>query len=196
MAAVIWGLAQLPSEQAARWVGTAGAVAVVGIVVLFLVAGALRRVNVYEAFVDGAKGGFDVAVHIVPYLVAMLVAIGAFRAAGGMDWVMDGIAHAVQALGLDTAFLPALPVGLMKVLSGSGARGLMIDVLQTHGVDSFAGRLAAIIQGSTETTFYVLALYFGSVGVKNTRYALPACLFVDAVGIAAAISVAYLFYAP
>ena len=194
VAALVWALAQLPPAQAALWIGQAGALAVVGLVVLFLAAGAWRRVNVYEAFVDGARGGFDVAVQIIPYLVAMLVAIAAFRAAGCMDVVLGAIGTAVRAAGLDTAFLPALPVGLMKVLSGSGARALMVDVLQTHGVASFAGRLASIIQGSTETTFYVLALYFGSVGVKDTRYALACCLLVDAVGIVAAIAIAYAFY--
>ena len=134
------------------------------------------------------------AVKIIPYLVAMLVAIGVFRAAGCMDYVMGAIGAGVAALGWNTDFLPALPVGLMKILSGSGARGLMVDVMQTHGVDSFAGRLAAIIQGSTETTFYVLAVYFGSVGVKDTRHALGCALFADAVGIVAAIGVAYAFY--
>jgi spore maturation protein SpmB len=161
------------------------------VVLLFIVAGAWRRVNVYEAFVDGAKEGFGVAIQIVPYLIAILVAVGVFRAAGCMDALLGAIGTAVAWMGLDTAFLPALPVGLMKVLSGAGARGLMIDVLQTHGVDSFAGRLAAIIQGSTETTFYVLAVYFGSVGVRNTRHALACALWADAVGLVAAIGVGY-----
>jgi spore maturation protein SpmB len=149
---------------------------------------------VYDAFVDGAKDGFGVAVQIIPYLVAMLVAIAVFRAAGLMDVLMGWIAAAVSALGLPTDFLPAVPVGLMKVLSGSGARGLMVDVMQTYGVDSFPAKLAAIIQGSTETTFYVLAVYFGSVGVKHTRHALPCALFADAVGLVAAIGVAYAFF--
>jgi spore maturation protein SpmB len=192
--AVLWGLGQLPPEVAARWMGLTGSLAIVTLVLVFLLAGAARRVPVYEVFVEGAKEGFGVAVNIIPYLVAMLVAIGVFRAAGCMDYVMGAIGSAVAALGLNTDFLPALPVGLMKILSGSGARGLMVDVMQTHGVDSFAGRLAAIIQGSTETTFYVLAVYFGSVGVKDTRHALGCALFADAVGIVAAIGVAYAFY--
>lgn len=150
--------------------------------------------NVYEAFVDGAKEGFGVAVQIIPYLVAMLVAIAAFRAAGLMDALMAAIGAGAAALGLPADFLPAVPVGLMKVLSGSGARALMVDVMQTHGVDSFAGKLAAIIQGSTETTFYVLAVYFGSVGVKHTRHALPCALAADAAGLLIAIAVAYAFF--
>ena len=193
--ALVWALARLPAEQAAQWMGLIGAGFILAVVALFLVAGALRRVDVYEAFVDGAKEGFGVAVGIIPYLVAMLVAIAVFRAAGLMDLLMGAIGAAVAALGLPTDFLPAVPVGLMKVLSGSGARGLMVDVMQAHGVDSFVGKLAAIIQGSTETTFYVLAVYFGSVGVKHTRHALPCALFADAVGLVAAIVVAYAFFA-
>ena len=193
--ALVWALSRLPADQAAQWMGLIGAGFIMAIVAVFLVAGAVRRVNVYEAFVDGAKEGFGVAVGIIPYLVAMLVAIAVFRAAGLMDLLMGAIGAAVAALGLPTDFLPAVPVGLMKVLSGSGARGLMVDVMQAHGVDSFAGKLAAIIQGSTETTFYVLAVYFGSVGVKHTRHALPCALFADAVGLVAAIVVAYAFFA-
>ena len=192
---LVWWLSRLPPEQAAQWMGLIGAGFILAVVALFLGAGALRRVDVYEAFVDGAKEGFGVAVGIIPYLVAMLVAIAVFRAAGLMDLLMGAIGAAVAALGLPTDFLPAVPVGLMKVLSGSGARGLMVDVMQAHGVDSFAGKLAAIIQGSTETTFYVLAVYFGSVGVKHTRHALPCALFADAVGLVAAIVVAYAFFA-
>ena len=184
-------LAKLPAEQAARIAGTTGAGVILAIVALFLIAGVWRRINVYDAFIDGARQGFDVAVQIVPYLVAILVAIGVFRASGGMDAILAVLGHAIGALGLPTDFLPALPVGLMKVLSGAGARGLMIDVLQTHGVDSFVGRLASIIQGSTETTFYVLAVYFGSVGVKHTRHALACALLADAVGLIAAIFVGY-----
>ncbi len=191
LAMAVAALARLPAEQAARIAGTTGAAVILGVVLLFLLAGSWRRVNVYEAFIDGAKEGFGVAVQIVPYLIAILVAIGVFRAAGCMDAVLGAIGALVAWAGFDTAFLPALPVGLMKVLSGAGARGLMIDVLQTHGVDSFAGRLAAIIQGSTETTFYVLAVYFGSVGVKHTRHALACALFADAVGLVAAIGVGY-----
>lgn len=184
-------LARLPSEQAARIAGTAGAGIILAIVTLFLLAGVWRRINVYDAFIAGARQGFDVAVQIVPYIVAILAAIGVFRASGGMDFVLQALGSVIAALGLDTDFLPALPVGLMKVLSGSGARGLMIDVLQTYGVDSFAGRLASIVQGSTETTFYVLAVYFGSVGVQHMRHALVCALIADLVGLVAAIVVGY-----
>ena len=189
-----WWLGGMPPEQATLWMGLIGSGAILSVIVLFLVAGALRRVNVYDAFVDGAKEGFGVAVGIIPYLVAMLAAIAVFRAAGLMDVLMGGIAWGVAALGWPTDFLPAVPVGLMKVLSGSGARGLMVDVMQTYGVASFPAKLAAIIQGSTETTFYVLAVYFGSVGVKHTRHALPCALFADAVGIVVAVGVAYAFF--
>ena len=192
--ALTWWLGGLPAEDAARWMGLIGSGAILTVVMAFLVAGALRRVNVYDAFVDGAKEGFGVAVGIIPYLVAMLVAIAVFRAAGLMDVLMGAIAWAVGALGLPTDFLPAVPVGLMKVLSGSGARGLMVDVMQTYGVNSFAGKLAAIIQGSTETTFYVLAVYFGSVGIKHTRHALPCAVLADAVGLVVAVGVAYAFF--
>ncbi|RYF08562.1 MAG: hypothetical protein EOO31_01935 [Comamonadaceae bacterium] len=191
LAAVVTALARLPAEQAARVTGTVGAAVILGVVMLFVLAGAVRRVNVFDAFVDGAKEGFGVAIQIVPYLIAILIAIGVFRAAGCMDFVLSAVGAGVAALGWNTEFLPALPVGLMKVLSGAGARGLMIDVMQVHGVDSFAGRLSAIVQGSTETTFYVLAVYFGSVGIRHARHALACALFADAVGLAAAIGVGY-----
>ena len=192
--ALSWWLSGLPPDDAARWMGLIGSGAILSVITLFLVAGALRRVNVYDAFIDGAKEGFGVAVGIIPYLVAMLVAIAVFRAAGLMDVLMGAIAWAVSAVGLPTDFLPAVPVGLMKVLSGSGARGLMVDVMQTYGVESFAAKLAAIIQGSTETTFYVLAVYFGSVGIKHTRHALPCALLADAVGLVVAVLVGYAFF--
>jgi spore maturation protein SpmA len=181
-------------ERMAQTIGLIGSLLIFGVIVLFVAVGAWRRINVYEAFVDGAKEGFGVAVTIIPYLIAILVAISVFRVTGCMDVVVRAIAASVAALGLDTDFVPALPVGLMKTLSGSGARGLMVDVMKTYGVDSFQGRLAAIIQGSTETTFYVLAVYFGSVNIKKTREALACGLFADAVGIVGAIVVAYLFY--
>jgi len=191
LAAIVTGLARLPAEQASRIAGATGAMVILGIVMLFLLAGAFKRINVYDAFIDGAKEGFGVAIHIVPYLIAILVAIGVFRAAGCMDALMSGIGSLVAAMGLDTAFLPALPVGLMRVLSGAGARGLMIDVMQTHGVESFAGRLAAIMQGSAETTFYVMAVYFGSVGIKHARHALACALLADAAGLVTAIAIGY-----
>jgi len=183
-----------PAERMAQLIGALGSGIVLSVIVLFVAAGAWRRINVYEAFVDGAKDGFGVAVQIIPYLIAILVAVSVFRTTGCMDVLVGAIAAGVTALGLNADFVPALPVGLMKTLSGSGARGLMVDVLKTYGVDSFQGRLASIIQGSTETTFYVLAVYFGSVGIRKTRYALTCGLIADAVGVVGAIAVAYLFY--
>ena len=191
LAGIVMAMARLPADQASHIAGAVGAAVIMGIVMLFVLAGAIKRINVYEAFIDGAKEGFGVAIQIVPYLIAILVAIGVFRAAGCMDALMSGIGAAVSWAGLDTDFLPALPVGLMRVLSGAGARGLMIDVMQTHGVDSFPARLSAVIQGSAETTFYVMAVYFGSVGVKQARHALACALFADAVGLVAAITVGY-----
>lgn len=186
-------LRHAPPDQVSQMTALAGSGFILSLITLFLVCGALRRVNVYDAFIDGAKEGFGVAVQIIPYLVAILVAIGLFRASGCMDVVMQGLTAGFTWLGVNTDFVPALPVGLMKILSGAGARGLMVDVMTTYGVDSFQGRLAAIIQGSTETTFYVLAVYFGSVNVRNTRHALGCALFADVVGMGAAVWIAYLF---
>ena len=160
----------------------------------FIVAGMRKRVNVYDAFIEGAKGGFDTAVRIIPYLVAILVGIGVFRASGAMDMVVDGIRWCVEACGIQSDFVEALPTALMKPLSGSGARGMMVDTMTTYGADSFVGRLSCIFQGSTDTTFYILAVYFGSVGIRYTRHAVAAGLLADLAGILAAIGVAYLFF--
>lgn len=187
-------LSALPAEQMAQMIGRLGSGLIVSIIVLFVSVAAWRRINAYETFVEGAKEGFGVAVQIIPYLIAMLMAISVFRTSGCMAYVIDAIRAAVLAFGLNDDFVPALPVGLMKTLSGSGARGLMVDVMTTYGVDSFQGKLAAIIQGSTETTFYVLAVYFGSVNISKTRYALACGLIADTVGLIGAISIAYLFY--
>ena len=187
-------LSALPAEQMAQMIGLLGSGLIVSIIVLFVSVSAWRRINAYETFVEGAKEGFGVAVQIIPYLIAMLMAISVFRTSGCMAYVIDAIRSAVLAFGLNDDFVPALPVGLMKTLSGSGARGLMVDVMTTYGVDSFQGKLAAIIQGSTETTFYVLAVYFGSVNISKTRYALACGLIADTVGLIGAISIAYLFY--
>ncbi len=189
----VW-LSRYPPEVMAQTIGVLGSFTLVAVIVLFIAVGAMRGINVYEAFVEGAKEGFGVAVTIIPYLIAILVAISVFRTTGCMDYLVGGIAAVVAAVGLPTDFVPALPVGLMKTLSGSGARGLMVDVMKTYGVDSFQGKLAAIIQGSTETTFYVLAVYFGSVNIKHTRHALTCGLIADVVGVAGAIWVGYLFY--
>jgi spore maturation protein SpmA len=165
-----------------------------GLVAAFLAMALWRRVNAYEAFVEGAKEGFHTAVTIIPYLVAMLVAIAVFRASGALDLLMGAMRSAVLALGFDARWVDALPTALMKPFSGSGARAMMIDTMQTHGADSFAGRLASIVQGSTETTFYVLAVYFGAVGIKRVRHAVACGLIADVAGILAAIGMAYLFF--
>lgn len=165
-----------------------------GIIVVFLLMAVRRRVNAYEAFVEGAKEGFHTAVTIIPYLVAMLVAIGVFRASGALDLLMGGVRGAVLALGFDARWVDGLPTALMKPFSGSGARAMMIDTMQAHGADSFAGRLASIVQGSTETTFYVLAVYFGAVGIRCVRHAVACGLIADVAGILAAIGMAYLFF--
>jgi len=165
------------------------------LVIVGFVGGAVRRrVPVFETFVDGAKEGFGVAVGIIPYLVAMLVAIGVFRASGALDLLLDGVRHGAAAVGLDARWVDGLPTALMKPLSGSGARGMLIETMEIHGADSFAGRLASVVQGSTETTFYVLAVYFGSVGIRRTRHALACGLAADATGILAAVFVTYLFF--
>jgi spore maturation protein SpmB len=165
-----------------------------GIITAFIAAAAWKRVNVYEVFIEGAKEGFGVVVKIIPYLVAMLVAIGVFRASGAMDLLVSGVGRALGALGINTDFVPALPVALMKPLSGSGARGLMVDTMRTYGADSFLGRLSCVFQGATDTTFYILALYFGSVSIRKTRHAVAAGLIVDAAGALTAIFVSYLFF--
>lgn len=194
MCLLYFGLKDLPPDQMQKVTGLIGGLLIFSIIILFIAYGAAKKINVYDAFIDGAKEGFSTAVMIIPFLIAILVAISAFRTTGCMDYIVNGIGSLVAALGLDTQFVPALPVGLMKTLSGGGARGLMVDVMQTYGVDSFQGRLASIIQGSSETTFYVLAVYFGSVGIKNTRHALACGLIADLVGLIAAIVLAYLFF--
>ena len=164
------------------------------IIIAFITAGVVRRINVYEAFIEGAKEGFSTAIRIIPYLVAILVARGVFRASGGMDVIMGGIAWCVEACGGNSDFVGALPTAIMKPLSGSGARGLMIDAMTTYGPDSFAGRLACIFQGATDTTFYILAVYFGSIGIRKTRHAITCGLLADLAGILAAIAIAYIFF--
>ncbi|MEJ6981508.1 nucleoside recognition domain-containing protein [Pedobacter sp. P351] len=194
MLALYYSLRGLSPADMEATTGLLGGIVIFSIIILFIVYGAIKKLNVYEAFIDGAKEGFSTAVMIIPFLIAILVAISAFRTTGCMDFIVNGIASVVAAAGLDTAFVPALPVGLMKTLSGGGARGLMIDVMKTYGADSFQGRLACIIQGSTETTFYVLAVYFGSVGIKRTRYAIACGLIADFVGLIAAIFIGYIFF--
>jgi len=194
MCLLYFGLNGLPPDRMEQTAGLIGGLLIFSIIILFIACGAAKKINVYDAFIDGEKEGFGTAVMIIPFLIAILVAISAFRTTGCMDFIVDGVGYAFSAMGLDTRFVPALPVGLMKTLSGGGARGLMVDVMQTYGVDSFQGRLACVMQGSSETTFYVLAVYFGSVGIKNTRYALTCGLIADLVGIIGAVAVGYAFF--
>jgi spore maturation protein SpmA len=194
IAILYYSLSGLPPGQVGKVMGTIGGGVILSIVILFIVAGAVKKQNVYNNFIDGAKEGFNVSVRIIPYLVAMLVAISIFRTSGCMDYLVHGIGRVVGFFGLDTDFVPDLPIALMKPLSGGAARGLMVDVMNQYHVDTFQGKLAAIIQGSTETTFYVLAVYFGSVNIKNTRYALAAGLTADIIGLITAIIVGYMFF--
>ena len=194
VAGLVAHFARLPEAEVARQAAILANFLVLAVVVLFLAAAARRRAPLFETFVEGAKEGFQVAVSIIPYLVAMLVAVGALRASGALDFLLDGVRAGVTGLGLDARWVDGLPTALMKPLSGSGARGLMIDTMKTLGPDSFGGRLACVIQGSTETTFYVLAVYFGSVGVKRTRHAVGCALAAEAAGVIAAIAVSYLFF--
>ena len=194
VAAAVWGFTQLDSEQMNLVSTTLANILLMTIIVFFIVVGFFKKVNVYDAFIEGAKDGFTTAVRIIPYLVAILVSIGVFRASGAMDWLIGGISWTVEALGFNTDFVAALPTALMKPLSGSGARGMMVDAMTTYGADSFVGRLACIFQGSTDTTFYILAVYFGSVGIRYTRHAVTCGLLADLAGIIAAIAIAYLFF--
>ncbi len=194
VAAIIWGFAQLDKDQM-NVVGTLTAnILLMTIIISFILAGVRKKINVYDAFIEGAKDGFSTAVRIIPYLVAILVSIGVFRASGAMDMIIDGIKWIVGVTGADTSFVEALPTALMKPLSGSGARGMMVDAMQTFGADSFVGRLACVFQGSTDTTFYILAVYFGSVGIRHTRHAVSCGLLADLAGVIAAIAICYLFF--
>ncbi len=184
----------LPQQEMVNQSSLISNVILFSLVIVFITAAWIKKVNAYDAFIEGAKEGFETAVTIIPYLVAMLVAIGVFRASGAMEMLTEGLRHLVLSLGLDDRFIEALPTALMNPLSGSGARAMMIDTMQTYGADSFAGRLSSIVQGSTETTFYVLAVYFGSVGIKHIRHAIGCGLAADFAGILAAITVAYWFF--
>lgn len=194
VASVIWLFGSMDKEQMNIVSTSAANILLMCVIVGFILAGVRKRVNVYDAFIEGAKDGFSTAVRIIPYLVAILVGIGVFRASGAMDAVVDGVKWTVEALGGDTEFVGALPTAIMKPLSGSGARGMMVDAMTTYGADSFVGRLSCIFQGSTDTTFYILAVYFGSVGVRYTRHAVACGLLADLAGVIAAIAVCYLFF--
>lgn len=191
---VIWSFGQMDKQTMATVTSVASNLILMTIIVLFIAAGLLKKINVYNAFIEGAKEGFHTAVRIIPYLVAILVAVGVFRASGGMELMMKGIRWFVETCGLDTRFVDALPTALMKPLSGSGARGLMIEAMKTYGADSFVGRLSCIFQGSTDTTFYILAVYFGSVSIKYTRHAVACGLLADLAGVIAAIAICYIFF--
>ena len=194
VAAIIWGFAQMDKAQMNIVSTSVANILLMLIIVMFILAGMRKKVNVYDAFIEGAKDGFTTAVRIIPYLVAILVGIGVFRASGAMDMLVDGIKWTVAALGGNTDFVGALPTALMKPLSGSGARGMMVDAMTTYGADSFVGRLSCIFQGSTDTTFYILAVYFGSVGVRYTRHAVACGLLADLAGVIAAIAICYMFF--
>jgi spore maturation protein SpmA len=198
MTLVVGGLAawllHLPAQEMSAWSSLISNLLLLAVIAVFLMGALLKRVNAYEAFVEGAKDGFQTAVTIIPYLVAMLVAIGMLRASGALDVFMAGVKGLVTSIGLDPAWVNGLPTMLMKPLSGSGARAMMVETMKTFGPDSFSGRLAAIVQGSTETTFYVLAVYFGSVGIKRMRYAVAGGLVADLAGMIAAVLFAYLFF--
>ncbi|MBO5699687.1 MAG: spore maturation protein [Bacteroidaceae bacterium] len=194
VAAVIWGFSKMDATMMDLVGTTTANVLLLTIIISFIVAAMRRKVNVYDAFVEGAKGGFETAIRIIPFLVAILVAIGVFRASGAMDWLIEGVKWLVALLGIDTEWVGALPTAIMKPLSGSGARGMMVDAMTTYGADSFVGRLTCIFQGCTDTTFYILAVYFGSVGIRYTRHAVTCGLLADFAGIIAAIGICYLFF--
>lgn len=194
VAAVMWGFGRLDKEQMNIVSTSVANILLFTIIITFILAGVRKKVNVYDAFIEGAKDGFSTAVRIIPYLVAILVGIGVFRASGAMDMLIGGIKWVVEACGGNTDFVGALPTALMKPLSGSGARGMMVDAMTTYGADSFVGRLSCIFQGSTDTTFYILAVYFGSVGVRYTRHAVACGLLADLAGVIAAITICYMFF--
>jgi len=191
---VVFLVRSLPQETVSTYSGFIANLILFSIIISFIVSGVKKKINVYDAFIEGAKEGFKTAVMIIPYLVAMLVGIALFRASGAMDYLIEGVASAVAFCGLNTDFVPALPTAIMKPLSGSGARGMMLDAMQTYGADSFVGRLACIFQGSTDTTFYIVAVYYGAINVKNTRYTISGSLLADLFGVIAAVFVCYLFF--
>lgn len=194
VAGVIWAFSQMPKDTMDTVSTMVANIILFAIILSFIIAGMRKRINVYDAFVEGAKDGFTTAVRVIPYLVAILVAIGVFRASGGMDLLIGGINWTVEACGINADFVPALPTALMKPLSGSGARGMMVDAMTQYGADSFVGRLSCIFQGSTDTTFYILAVYFGSIGIRHTRHAVACGLLADLAGVIAAIAITYLFF--
>lgn len=192
--ATVFIFRSMPQEQINTISGLAANIILFTIIILFIIKAMLKKINIFDAFIDGAKEGFKTAITIIPFLIAILVGIGVFRASGAMDFLMNGLCDLVASTGLDTRWVDAMPTALMKPLSGSGARGMMIDTMQTFGADSFAGRLSALFQGATDTTFYIVAVYYGAVNIKNSRYTVPYALLADLAGILAAIFVGYLFF--
>lgn len=191
---LVWAFNSLGKETVQMVSNMAASVILSGVIISFVLSAMRKKVNVYETFIDGAKDGFSTAVRIVPYLIAILVAVGMFRTSGAMGFLLEGVKHGVDFFGLDASWVDALPTALMKPLSGSGARGMMVEAINTHGVDSFVGRLSGIFQGSTDTTFYLVAVYFGAVGIRNTRYTVPYALLADLAGVISGIVVGYWFY--
>src|SRR5690606_5973164 len=194
IAATVLLFRTMPQEQVNIVSSLAAHVILFSIICLFILTALRRKINIFEAFIDGAKDGFKTAVTIIPYLIAILVGIGVFRASGAMDFMMEGLRNLVAMTGSDTRWVDGMPTALMKPLSGSGARGMMIDTMQTFGADSFAGRLSSVMQGATDTTFYIVAVYYGAVNIKNSRYTVPIALLADLCSILAAIFIAYLFF--
>lgn len=195
MASIVWIFSRMDAATMNIVGSTTANVLLLLIIILFILAGIRKKINVYDAFIEGAKEGFSTAVRIIPYLIAVLVGIGVFRASGAMDWLIDGLHQLIAWTGLPSDWVGALPTALMKPLSGSGARGMMVDAMNTYGADSFVARLSCVFQGSTDTTFYILAVYFGSVGVRHTRHAVACGLLADLAGVIAAIGICYLFFA-
>lgn len=191
---VLWAALAIPQDIFSKWSSIVASILLLGVIAWFIIEAMVKKVDVYSSFIEGAKDGFTTAVGIIPYLIAILVAVGMFRASGAMDLLVGGLGWCFAAIGLNTDFVPALPTAFMRPLSGGGARGLMIDAMAQYGADSFVGRLVSIVQGSTDTTFYILAVYFGSVNIKDTRYAVVCGLIADFVGIIAAIILAYIFF--
>jgi len=191
---LIYYFVSLPQEEVARISSIAGTLILFTIIISFILVGMKNKINIYESFIEGAKEGFSTSIMIIPYLVAILIAIGVFRASGAMDFLMNGISYLFGLMNVDTGFVNALPTAIMRPLSGSGSRGMMIEAIKTYGVDSFTAKVAATFQGATDTTFYIIAVYFGSISVRNTRYAITAGLLADLAGVIAAIVVSYIFY--
>lgn len=192
--AVIYVFDLMGPEKAQKASSLLASIILFSVVIFIILSGVRKKLNVYDVFIEGAKEGFNTAIRIIPYLIAILVAVGMFRASGSLDFLCDGIKHSVGFLGLDTRWVDGLPTALMKPLSGSGARGMMVDAMRTYGPDSFAGRISGIFQGATDTTFYLVAVYYGCINIKNSRYTVPYALLADLAGVIAAIFVAYMFY--